>query len=126
MNNWNFTGNIGRDAEQRHTAGGDSVVSFSVGVKAGYGDKASTVWANCTLFGKRGESLVPYLLKGQLVGVSGEVAMREWQDKEGQKRTSLDIRVNDVTLLGKRDDKPQAEKPAKPASNGDFADDVPF
>lgn len=126
MNNWNFTGNIGRDAEQRHTAGGDSVVSFSVGVKAGYGDKASTVWANCTLFGKRGESIISYLLKGQLVGVSGEVAMREWQDKEGQRRTSLDVRVNDVTLLGKRDDKPAQKPQDKPANLGDFADDIPF
>ena len=100
MNSWSFTGNLGRDAEQRYTQSGDSVVSFSVGVKAGFGDKATTTWANCSMFGKRGESVAPYLKKGALVGISGELNNREYQDKEGQKRYSLDVRVSDLTLLG--------------------------
>jgi len=122
MNNWNFIGNIGRDAEQRHTAGGDSVVSFSVGVKSGYGDKATTTWANCAMFGKRGESVLPYLTKGQLVGVTGELSLREWQDKEGQKRTALEVRVSDVTLLGKKDGAKQGKEP----SYAGHEDDIPF
>ena len=84
MNSWNFTGNLGRDCEQRFTQSGDAVVSFSVGVKAGFGDKSTTTWANCSMFGKRGESVAPYLKKGTLVGISGEVNNREYQDKEGQ------------------------------------------
>ena len=100
MNSWNFTGNLGRDAEQRYTQSGDSVVSFSVGVKAGFGDKATTTWANCSMFGKRGEAVSQYLKKGTLVGIVGEVNLRDYQDKEGQKRYSLDVRVNDLTLLG--------------------------
>ena len=127
MNNWNFTGNLGNDAEQKYTAGGDSVVSFSVGVKSGFGEKATTTWARCQMWGKRGESVLPYLTKGQLVGVSGEVNMREWQDKEGQKKQSLEVRVNDITLLGKKDS--QQQKPAgKTAENpaGDLGDDIPF
>src|SRR5574337_121898 len=102
MNNWNFTGNIGNDAEQRFTPSGESVVSFSVGVKAGYGDKATTTWARCQMWGKRGESVMAFLTKGQLVGVSGELSAREWEDKQGQKRTSIEVRVNDLTLLGKK------------------------
>ena len=100
MNSWNFTGNLGRDCDTRHTAAGDAVVSFSVGVKAGFGDKATTTWANCAMFGKRGEAVAQYLKKGTLVGIVGEVNLREYQDKEGQKRYSLDVRVNDLTLLG--------------------------
>ena len=42
MNVFTFSGNLGRDAEQRYTAGGDSAVSFSVAVKSGFGDKAVT------------------------------------------------------------------------------------
>lgn len=132
MNNWNFTGNLGRDAEQRHTASGDSVVSFSVGVKAGFGDKATTAWANCQLWGKRGESVLPYLTKGQLVGICGEVSLREWQDKEGQKRTNLDVRVNDLTLLGKKDgnSQPAPQQPRQvPAGNqqaDNLGDDIPW
>ena len=132
MNSWNFIGNLGRDAEQRHTASGDSVVSFSVGVKAGFGEKATTTWANCQLWGKRGESVLPYLTKGQLVGVCGEVSLREWQDREGQKRTNLDVRVNDLTLLGKKDGNsqpaPQRQRQA-PAGNqqaDNIGDDIPF
>lgn len=112
MNSWNFTGNLGRDCEQRFTPGGDPVVSFSVGVQSGYGEKKQTTWANCQMWGKRGESVAPYLTKGQQVGICGEVNLREWTDKDGGKRQSLDVRVNDLTLLGKKNEQPTKEKAA--------------
>lgn len=131
MNSWQFTGNLGRDCETRYLQNGDAVVSFSVGVKAGYGDKATTTWARCSMFGKRGEAVAPYLLKGQLVGVSGELSEREWTDKEGMKRTSMEVRVNDLTLLGKKEGasaqqpaRQQAQKPEAYAS--DYDSEVPF
>jgi len=128
VNSWNLTGNLGNDAETRHTPNGDAVVSFSVGVKSGYGEKASTTWARCSMFGKRAESVAPYLVKGQLVGVVGELTAREWTDKQGQSRTSIDVRVNDLTLLGKRD---QAQQPAQRPAQADTGlsgmdDDIPF
>ena len=133
MNSWSFTGNLGRDAEQRYTQSGDSVVSFSVGVKAGFGDKATTTWANCSMFGKRGESVAPYLKKGALVGISGELNNRVYQDKEGQKRYSLDVRVSDLTLLGGKQSGDSA--PSQPQRNAQGAprtsienmdDEIPF
>lgn len=131
MNNWNFTGNLGRDAEQRYTPSGDAIVSFSVGVKSGYGEKASTTWANCAMFGKRGEAVAQYLTKGMLVGISGEVNNREYQDKEGQKRYSLDVRVNDLTLLSGKSESVHTQKPvnsAKQSAHGSMPDseDIPF
>ena len=140
MNSWNFTGNLGRDCDTRHTAAGDAVVSFSVGVKAGFGDKATTTWANCAMFGKRGEAVAQYLKKGTLVGIVGEVNLREYQDKEGQKRYSLDVRVNDLTLLGGKSDRSESNAPSQPAdkpqqrnaqgapkaSISDMDDDIPF
>ena len=129
MNSWQFTGNLGRDHELRHTPNGDAVVSFSVGVKSGFGEKASTVWANCSMFGKRAEAVAPYLSKGQLVGISGEVNLREWTDKDGGKRQSLDVRVNDLTLLGGKDKpvaKPSKEpRPDFPRTRDDYGD-APF
>jgi single-strand DNA-binding protein len=135
MNVFSFTGNLGNQAEQRYTQGGDSIVSFSVAVKSGFGDKAVTTWVRCTMFGKRGESVLPYLNKGQLVGVSGEFSAREWDDKEGQKRTSVEVRVNDLTLLGGKSD--SANTPAQKAPDSanshkpkpqfdDLGDDCPF
>ena len=135
MNSWNFTGNLGRDCDTRYTQSGDAVVSFSVGVKAGFGDKATTTWANCSMFGKRGEAVSQYLKKGTLVGIVGEVNLRDYQDKEGQKRYSLDVRVNDLTLLGGKQSGESApsEKPqqrnaqgAPKASISDMDDDIPF
>ena len=128
MNVFTFSGNLGRDAEQRYTAGGDSAVSFSVAVKSGFGDKAVTSWIKCNLWGRRGESVMPYLKKGQLVGVSGEFSAREWQDKEGQTKISNEVRVNDVQLLCGRPQEQATEtaKPSRPAPARDFSDDVPF
>ncbi len=127
MNVWNFTGNLGGDAETRFTQSGDAIVGFSVGVKAGYGDKATTTWARCSMFGNRGEAVAQYLTKGQLVGISGEVAMREWNDKEGKKRIAIEVRVNDLSLLGKKEGTPQqpAKDKPKPAMD-DLDDSIPF
>lgn len=141
MNNWSFTGNLGKDAETRHTPAGKVVVQFTVAVKSGYGDKAVTTWARCSLWGDRGEAVAKYLTKGTLVGITGEVELKEFTNKEGNKQSSLEVRINDLTLLGgKKDEFQQAETPkVKPqpsapanASGGqagafdDFDDDIPF
>lgn len=140
MNNWSFSGNLGNDCESRFTPSGDAVVSFSVGVKSGFGDRATTTWARCQLWGKRGESVAPYLTKGQLVGIVGEVTLREYDKKDGGKGYSLEVRVNDLTLLGRKDagdskpaeprqSAPQQRQPAPQNSGGgfgDFSDDIPF
>lgn len=131
MNVWNFTGNLGKDADQRFTPSGDSIVNFSVAVKAGFGDKATTTWVRCAMWGKRGESVLQYLTKGQQVGISGEASMREYE-KDGQKHSILEVRVNDLTLLGKseglRQGKPAQSRQAAPQSGGmsDFDSDIPF
>lgn len=94
-----ITGNLGKDAETRTTQGGDTVCSFSVASKQGFGDKASTNWFRCSVWGKRGQSLGPHLLKGVNVTVSGELELSEYEGK-----TQLNIRVNDVALQGGRGD----------------------
>ena len=136
------TGNIGQDATQRFLPNGDSIVTFSLPVKSGFGDRAKTAWVRCSMFGKRGESVLPYLIKGQLVGVSGEFSMNEWVNKEGQKVSTPEIRVNELDLLGKKsggdtgNNQPRAEGRTEPADRnrakapaGNFDDmesDIPF
>ena len=134
MNSWNFTGNLGRDAEQRFAPSGTAVVSFSVGVKTGFGDKEKTTWANCAMFGKRAEAVAAYLKKGTLVAIVGEVDHREYQNKEGQPRYSLDVSVNDLTLLGGKkegdsapSDRPQRNAQGAPRTSIENMDDeIPF
>jgi single-strand DNA-binding protein len=120
MNSIFLAGYLGRDAELRHLQNGDAVVNFSVADSAGR-DKPP-IWWNCQLFGKRAESLAQYLTKGQAVAVSGSVSEREWTDKDGNKRKSMDVRVQDVALQGKPEE-------AKPKPRDDFSDDsdqIPF
>ena len=128
MNVWAFTGNIGQDAEVRFTNGGTAVCQFSVATTAGYGERKSTTWARCNLFGKRAESLAPYLVKGQQVAVTGEVKLHEWTNKAGETKQSLEVNVNDVTLVGgKPEGRPAQQPAAQPESaGGDFNDDIPF
>ena len=94
MNNITITGRIGRDIEIRHLANGDPVGNFSIADDQGK-DKPA-IWWNVDLWGKRAESLAPYLLKGAKVTVSGEVTEREFTDKAGQQRKSMSVRVNNI------------------------------
>ena len=86
MNNINFTGNLGGDAEQKILADGTSIVSMNVPCKSGFGDKAITTWLRCSLFGPRFANLMPHLVKGSLVGITGEFSAREYTDRDGQKK----------------------------------------
>lgn len=132
MNVWSFTGNLGRDAEARHLKSGDCVLNLSVGVRAGFGDKQTTVWTKVTVWGKQAEALARLnIKKGLLVGVTGELSESTWTDKDGCERKSIEVRATNVDLLGKRDDAPasssghqQRKAPKTPAFDED--EDIPF
>ena len=100
MNNWNFTGNLGKDAEVKYLPSGTAICEFSVAVKSGYGDKEKTNWANCVIFGKKAEGGLPaYLKKGIQVAVSGELELQEW-DGENGKGSKLAVVVSEIDLIG--------------------------
>ncbi len=134
MNLLTFTGNLGHDAEVRHTQSGTAVASFSVAMKAGYGDNQKTVWVRCNLWGKRAESkLVEYLVKGQAVAVSGEASTNEWVNNDGEAKFSLECNVNDITLMGGTGSGEKSTEQAAPVATqgaktpaGDFDDDMPW
>lgn len=123
MNVFTFTGNLGRDC--RVGAGQTPMISFGVGVKSGFGDKAQTIWVDCVIWGKRAESRISdYLLKGQQVCVSGELGTREHEGK-----TYLTCRVAEIDLVGGRPDSqpaPRAQQSHQAAHMDEFSDDVPF
>ena len=132
MNVFTAVVRLGSDPEQRHTAGGDSIVNFNAAVDSGFGDKKVTTWIRCNMWGKRGESVLPYLSKGSQVAISGELSNREWTDKEGQKKLSLEVRINELTLLGGKQSGQNNSAPEQSAANkpkpsfDDLGDDVPF
>jgi single-strand DNA-binding protein len=128
MNTLIIAGTLTRDAEVKYLPNGDPIANFSVADNQGGRDKQAIFW-NCGLYGKRAESLAQYLTKGQAVTVTGSVSEREWSDKEGNKRKSMDVRVNDVALQGGRKDAaPQEERRSAmaPAQVNIDEDELPF
>jgi single-strand DNA-binding protein len=120
-----ISGRIGRDGEVK-SVGQNLVCNFSVAENIGFGDKKTTQWWGCALWGKRGESLAQYLTKGSAVTVCGEVSVREWQ-KDGVTKYELQCRVLDVALQGSKgegEQKPQTVAEKQPPA--DFDDDLPF
>lgn len=110
MNSISFDGRLAADAELRYTPSGEPVLSFRVASDIGYGERKSTNWFNCQVWGKRAEAIKDYLKKGQQVTIYGALMLREWTDKEHIKRLSPDVRVNDLSLQGGRRDDEQGQQ----------------
>lgn len=91
-------GNVGRDAQLRRTQGGDPVLGFSVAVDMGKdknGNKRDAVWVNCSIWGKRAESLATYITKGTKLVLTGRPGVNVYEGKG-----SLTLSVNDLTFMG--------------------------
>jgi single-strand DNA-binding protein len=104
-----LVGRLGRDPETRYTGGGQAVANFSVATDESYKDKNGerqkrTEWHKIVVWGKQAEIAQQYLKKGSLVFIEGRIQSREWQDKEGQKRTSFEIVASNFRMLGGRSD----------------------
>lgn len=146
MNILHIAGRIGKDAEIRYTQSGDAVSNFNVAVDSRVNGEKVTTWVRCTMWGERAEKLSPYLTKGTAVAISGEARANAYMPRDSDKPVGqLEVRVNQVTLLGGGKDD-QAERPqpqqrrtqdghqearqaparrdAPPAD--DFEDDIPF
>lgn len=108
-NYWNGLGNLTADPTLRFTQSGEPVMSFRLACSEHFLDKKAnerkerTEFVNCVLWGKRGEALSKLLHKGSRIDVTGRLQTRSWE-KDGEKRYSTEINVQNVILLdGKRD-----------------------
>ena len=141
MNRVILIGNLGADAELKYTNSGQPVLSMRLATSEKWQGKDGqqqerTDWHSLTLWGKRAEALAKYLTKGSRIAIQGRIQYREYEDRNGNKRWSTDINVDDVELLGGRDggQRDNGQRFAPPANDwgssssgaGDFDDDVPF
>jgi single-strand DNA-binding protein len=109
-----LVGNLGRDPETRYTPNGKMNVSFTMAVSRRFNDQSGqqqerTNWYRVTAWAGLAETLdrmaqSGYLAKGKQVYVDGRFEAREYQDQQGQTRTSLDVTANELQLLGSRAD----------------------
>ncbi len=122
MINLSIAGRVGKDATLR-AVGSDMVLSFSVACDyfAGKAGK-QTLWVRCSMWGKRADSLAQHVVKGSTVGVCGSMTLREYDGK-----TSVEVRVSELTLLGSKSDRQQQPQSGgfaqtKPAGGSPFGD----
>jgi single-strand DNA-binding protein len=105
-----ITGNLTRDPELRSLPSGNSVCSMRVACNGRRRNPSTQEWEDqpnyfdVTVWGAQGENCSRFLSKGRPVAVDGRLQWREWTDKEGQKRQSVDIVADSVQFLGGRDD----------------------
>jgi single-strand DNA-binding protein len=130
---------IGRDVELRHTPNGEAVANLSLAFtygKRGADGKRPTQWVEAALWGKRAESLAPYLLKGQqVVAYLEDVSIQTFRKQDGTDGVKLAARVGDLELIAGQGEaqapapaptRAPAPRPAAPSGFDDMDDDIPF
>ena len=115
MNICHFSGRLTRDCETRYTQNGTAVTNFSLAVETGFGDYKRTDFPKFVLW-KR-ENLAQYLTKGKPIVVSAEMQERQWQDKEGNNRRSIEFVVRNVEF--QQGDSKQQGQPAQSGSGSE-------
>ena len=102
-------GNLGADPEIRHLDGGSTIARFNIATTEAYNNKSGerveqTEWHRIEMWDNLAKIAEQYLKKGSQVYVEGKLRTEAWKDKEGADRTTLRIRVTNMTLLGGRPD----------------------
>lgn len=102
-----LVGNLGADPELKYTQGGQAILRLRLATSESFLNKAGerqqrTEWHNVVVWGKRAEALNNILSKGRTICVEGRIQYRDWEDKEGHKRTSTDINAQNIVLVGGR------------------------
>ena len=149
MNRVCISGNLTRDPEMRVTPGGMNVLSFGVAVNDRRKNNQTGQWedhpnfVDCVVFGQRAVSLQSILTKGFKVAIEGKLRYSSWEDKSGNKRSKLEVVVDDIDFMQRTDggagrppqtaapQQPPAPQPSynqapQPQQQDVYQDDIPF
>jgi len=107
LNKVMLIGRLGKDPEIRYTQDGTQVANFSLATSEFSSDKAGgrqerTEWHNIVAWNKLADLAKRFLTKGRQVYVEGRLRTREWNDRDGNKRRTTEIVINQMVLLGSR------------------------
>ena len=130
-----ISGNLTRDPELRATSGGTSVLKMGVAVNDRRKNQQTGEWedvpnfVDVTVFGARGEALSRFLSKGAKVAIEGKLRWSQWESKEGEKRSKLEVIADEVEFLSSRDGGSGAYSPPSGAAADvppDDGEEIPF
>lgn len=131
LNTVSIGGNLCRDAELRATASGMAVLTFSVAVNESRKNQQTGEWedypnyVDCTMFGRRAESVSRYLAKGTYVALTGRIHQNRWQDKDGQNRSKLEVTVDNIHF-DSRGERGGGYEPQQESSADLYDEGIPF
>ena len=131
-----LVGRLGKDPEVRYTQSGTAVTNFNMATNRTYkkdDEKVEeTEWHRVVAFGRQAEICGEYLQKGRQIYVEGRLQTRDWEDKEGNRRWTTEVILENMQMLGNRSDTgtgPQPRTGEDPfnKTQDDIPDnDVPF
>lgn len=110
INRVNISGNLTRDPELRATAGGTQILNFGVAVNDRRRNQQTGEWEdypnfiNCVVFGARADALSRFLHKGSKVAIEGKLRYSSWETKDGSRRSSIEVVVDEIEFLSPRGD----------------------
>jgi len=99
LNQINIMGRLTKNPELRYTGTSVPVASFTVAVERDIGEK-KTDFINCVAWRQTGEFIAKHFEKGSMIAVTGRLQMRDWEDRDGNKRTSAEIMVDHAYFCG--------------------------
>ena len=127
-----ISGNLTRDPELRSTASGMQVLGFGVAVNDRRKNAQTGEWEDvpsfidCTMFGNRAQSLAGILAKGAKVAIEGKLRWSQWE-RDGQKRSKIEVIVDDLELMSSRGSAPAGAAPSMPAPTASpYDEEIPF
>ena len=121
INRVNITGNLTRDPELIATAGGTQILSFGVAVNDRRMNPQTGAWedvpnfVDCIVFGSRAEAVSRFITKGSKVAIEGKLRFSSWETKEGQRRSKLEVVVDEIEFLSRANGQ-QVTSPAAEAA----------
>ena len=121
INRVNITGNLTRDPELRATAGGTQMLAFGVAVNDRRKNPQTSAWedvpnfVDCIVFGSRAEAVSRFITKGSKVAIEGKLRYSSWETKEGQRRSKLEVIVDEIEFMS-RSNGQQVTSPAAEAA----------
>lgn len=129
MNNCNFVGRLTKDPEPTSLSTGKACCKFTIAVDKGYKDAQGNRQADfipCIAWEKTATLVTQYFKRGSLIGVTGRLDTKSYEDNQGNKRTSYNIVVNNIDFIGGKAEtktEEQAPKEENTAPNSEAMDD---
>lgn len=126
MNSVTLIGRLTKDIEVKVTSSGKKYTRFTVAVRR---TKDISDFISCTAWETTAEFLKTYTHKGSQVGIEGSLQSSSWEDMNGRKNYAMDVRVNMITLLDKKEQTEEPERETRvpvPQTFEPTEEDLPF